>query len=795
MRIVNPKKILLGSVQPEKIIFRGQEKETFQITVVEEDVIRVQHFPDGQPRMNRTWSIVGKDGDIALEGRLRDDLSPFSLPGFKFEQQEHRCVVTTSQLQVEIDTGDISLIWRTMKGEAFAADLQRRAYAYDAAGETVYHYMQRRADEHYYGFGERSGALDKSGRRMRMVNLDALGYNAEMGDPLYKHIPFYVTYVADLNLAYGLFYDNLSTAIFDMGQEKDNYYGPYRYYQAEAGDLDYYLIYGPDIAAVVQKFSKMIGRIALPPRWSLGYFGSSMLYTDAQQAQQELKKYVQECEEHNIPCDMFHLSSGYGSGTDGKRYVFNWNFEKIPNPREMLETFHQAGMHVMANIKPCLLDTHPRYAEVRGLGAFVKDSQSETPRVDYFWGGYGSHLDFTNPAAYAWWRDNVRTWLLDYGVDATWNDNNEYPIWDDEARCFGFGEEIKIKYIRPLHSLLMVRASLEAQRAFHPEQRPFLLSRSASPGTQRYAQTWSGDNETSWNTLRYNIPMGLGMGLSGFPNIGHDVGGFAGPQPSAELLVRWVQNGVFHPRFTIHSWNSDGTVNEPWMYPEVLPIIRETIEFRYRLLPYLYSLFFAAYQTGTPIIHPLVYQFPQDPNCQTESFDFMLGDQLLVASVLEKGARERDVYLPRGKDWCDFYTGQHFHGGQTVTLAAPLERIPLLVTAGSILPFGKVMGYVGEEPDDLRQIYLFPHQRRGRGQFTLIEDDGVSLGYQRGEFTEIHFTLNAEPDELHLEIQFGKHGYRLPYTQMEVILPPGETRQLRVTCVEGITTLVKYAHD
>ena len=233
--------------------------------------------------------------------------------------------------------------------------------------------MQRRENEHYYGFGERSGFLDKNGRRMRMLNLDALGYNAETGDPLYKHIPFYITYVPELKVAYGLFYDNLSTTVFDMGQEHDNYYGPYRYYQAEAGDLDYYLIFGPKIADVVQKFSKLIGRPALPPRWSLGYLGSSMLYTDAPNAQEELKKFVRECLEYNIPCDMFHLSSGYGSGADGKRYVFNWNFEKIPDPRQMIDTFHQAGMHVAANIKPCLLDTHPRYAEVARLDAFVKD--------------------------------------------------------------------------------------------------------------------------------------------------------------------------------------------------------------------------------------------------------------------------------------------------------------------------------------------------------------------------------------------------------------------------------------
>lgn len=787
MRIRQPKSIFLQKESTETLVFKGQHGETFQVTVLEEDVIRVQHFPDGQPRLKRTWSIACVDGDVPLEGRLRDDLSSFSRPGFTLQQREGALQVSTACLQVQIDTTDCSLVWHSRQhGEPFAADLKRRAYAYDQVGEAVFHYMQRRENEHYYGFGERSGSLDKNGRRMRMLNLDALGYNAETGDPLYKHIPFYITHVPELKLAYGLFYDNLSTTVFDMGQEHDNYYGPYHYYQAEAGDLDYYLIFGPEIADVVQKFSKLIGRPALPPRWSLGYLGSSMLYTDAPNAQEELKKFVQECLEHKIPCDGFHLSSGYGSGADGKRYVFNWNFEKIPDPRQMTATFHQAGMHVMANIKPCLLDTHPRYSEAARLGAFVKDSQSGQPYLDYFWDGYGSHLDFTNPAAYRWWRENVREWLLEYGVDSTWNDNNEYPIWDDDAHCCGFGEEIKIKHIRPLQPYLMVRSSLEAQRAFNPLKRPFLLARSAAPGTQRYAQTWSGDNETSWHTLRFNIPMGLGMSLSGFPNIGHDVGGFSGPGPSAELLVRWVQNGIFHPRFTIHSWNNDGTANAPWMHPEVLSIIRETIEFRYRLLPYLYSLLFAAHRSGTPMISPMVYYFPDDNPCQTESFDFMLGDQLLVASVLEDGDRERSIYLPRVCDWIDFFTGAYFAGGQTITVPAPLERIPILVRAGGILPLGKAMRFVGEQADDLRQVYLFPHRGQGSGHFTLIEDDGISLCYQRGEYTELQINLQTNLDEIQLEIGYGQHGYPLPYQSLQVILPAAEERPLRVTAPPGL---------
>lgn len=788
MRIVRPAPVRLLSNQNNVLTFTGNNSEKFLISILEQDIIHVQHLPDGTPRLDRTWSIVDAQGEMPWEGRKRDDLSGFSRPQFQMVQDSLSMRISTDHLHLDMDLGDCSLTWQNRSDNVtFAADLKRRAYSYDAASETVYHYMLRRTDEHYYGFGEKSGPLDKYGRRMRMTNLDALGYSAKDSDPLYKSIPFYTTFIPSINVAYGLFYDNLSNSTFDMGQELDNYYGLYHYYQAECGDVDYYMIFGPQISDVVKKFSKLIGLPALLPRWSLGYLGSSMLYTDAPDAQEMLNKFMDECSQHQIPCDMFHLSSGYSMGKDGKRYVFTWNRERVPNPEGLMSDFHKSGMHVTANVKPCLLNTHPRFQELVEMDAFIHDSHTRQARLDYFWDGYGSHLDFTNPAVIQWWQENIRDMLLKYGVDAIWNDNNEYEIWDDEALCDGFGSPIKLKYIRPLQSFLMTRASVEIQHGFKPGLRQYSLSRCAAPGTQRYAQTWSGDNLTDWETLRYNIPMGLGMSLSAFPNIGHDVGGFAGPSPSPEMLVRWVQNGIFHPRFTLHSWNTDSTVNTPWMHPEVLPIIRKFIELRYKLFPYLYTRFFEAHRSGEPIIRPLVYQFPQDEKTHQESFDFMCGPDLLVASVLEEGARQRDVYLPAGQEWIDMHSGAYHQGGQTITVPAPLDQIPLFVAAGSVIPQGKQMRHVDQLPDDLRVLHLFPHQNTGERVSRLIEDDGISLAYQQGAYTELLFRLRSTPKELHLDIAFEHFGYELSYKELSILLPKDERRPLQINCPSSLS--------
>jgi alpha-glucosidase len=740
---------------------RGPHGERVEIRALEPDIVRVWIMPDGKPRLDRTWMI----GDVPFQGRDRREITGFSSPPLAPDGDSFR----TAALRLEIRPSPFAIRWRDADGEELANDL---SFVYDRSGTAIRHTLARREGDRFYGFGERSGPLDKRGRRMRMHNVDALGYDPRSSDPLYKHYPIYIVF--DGVRAHGLLYDNLASCVFDMGAEIDAYHGPFRYYEAEGGDLDCYFIYGPTIAEVVEKIASLTGRPALPPRWALGYLGSTMTYTEAENAQEQLARFVSLCEEHRIPCDLFHLSSGYTLDENGRRNMFTWNRERIPDPAAMVARFRQAGMKIAANVKPCLLTSHPEYGDAAREGLFIRRAEGDAPELSAFWGGPGSYLDFTNSSTVAWWKRHLRERLLDLGVAAVWNDNNEFEAWDDAARCHGFGAEIAVGLARPLQTLLMGRASYEALREKWPELRPFLISRSACPGMQRWAQTWSGDNSTSWEALRYNIPMGLGLSLSGMSSTGHDVGGFAGEAPSPELFVRWIQNGIFHPRFTIHSWHPDGSVNEPWMYPEALDVVRDAIAFRYRLIPTLYALFFEAHLRGTPIIRPMVYAFPEDPSTHDESFDFMLGPHLLVASVLEDGARTRRVRLPRGTRWCDFHHGA-WHEGE-VELAAPLERAPLLVAENGIVVLGGAMRYVGEGPEDVREARIFP--ALGEGRFTLYEDDGVTLGYQRGEVTAVEVRVSASEEAVEVEVR-ASGGHPLPYREIEIVLPPGERRPLR----------------
>jgi len=750
------------------------------IFALESGLFRVLIRRNGSLALDRTWSITPDDTDVPWEGRDRLDCKGFSLPGYELDVQPGRLVMSTEKLRVTVHE-PLWLEWHYKDSagdwQPLMADRKTGAYLLDPHGSALAHFQQRNGQEQYYGLGEKAGDLNRAGRRFEMRSLDAMGYNAESTDPLYKHFPFYIGRRGGVSC--GLFYDNLANCWFDLGNELDNYHAWYTRYQAEAGDLDYYVLLGPTIKDVTQGFVRLTGRTAFLPKWSLGYSGSTMSYTDAPNAQERLQEFIALCREHAIPCDSFQLSSGYTSiGT--KRYVFNWNYEKVPDPKGLSAAFKAAGMRLAANIKPCLLQDHPQYEAVAEAGLFVRDSEADKPERSVFWDDEGSHLDFTNPRTVTWWKENVTRQLLEMGIGSTWNDNNEYVVWDSEARCFGFGKEIPIKLIRPLMSLLMMRASYDAQTSFASGERPYLISRSGCPGLQRYVQTWSGDNRTEWKTIRYNTRMGLGMSLSGMFNIGHDVGGFAGRKPEEELFVRWVQNGVMHPRFTIHSWNDDKTVNEPWMYPRVTPIIREAINLRYRLIPYIYTALYQAHADHEPMMRPTFLDHENDIRTFEENDEFLLGRDLLVASVMDEGAIERSVYLPdNGSGWYCWYSGQWFAGGQTITLPAPLERLPLLARAGAVLPLSDRLAHAAADSNETRSFAVFPHMGQGTSTSVLFEDDGETFAHTANNALWLDMTLESYPDRI--DLWLSKRGNFQPsWRKAAFLLPQGEHRPLFV---------------
>eukprot|EP00850_Spirogloea_muscicola_P023925 SM000407S15252 [mRNA] locus=s407:28755:33119:- [translate_table: standard] len=747
--------------------------------------------------------------------------------------------LSTAQLTLSVSLHPFAMEWSAADGTVFASDRPADAYKFSKRSQAVRHCMRRDERDFYCGLGDKTGPVNLHGRRLRTSMTDALGYDACTGDPLYKHWPFLV--VRDgarwdfTGLAYGLFYDNLAAATFDLGCEHNNYYGRFRTYEAEEGDLDFYLFLGPSIADVVAQFARLTGPMMFGPRWTLGYHCTAMPLADAANAQQKIEQFIRQCQEYAIPCSAFHFGSGYT--TIGKRrYVFHWNKEKFPDAKKLVADFHAANMRVAANLKPCLLDDHPRYADGASTGIFIRNSSSGKPSTSQFWDGEGAHLDFTNPDAIEWWQEGLQEAILDVGIDAAWNDNNEYDIGDEDAQCDAFGEPLALDLVRPLHALLMTRASLEQQQQHAPSERPYTVTRAGCPGIQRYAQTWSGDNNTSWKTLRWNLRTGLTMGLSGLFNIGHDVGGFAGPSPDKELLVRWFQSGLLHPRFITNSWKTDGSVTTPWLHPSVSSAIRFAIRLRYRLVPYLYTLFREAAELHKPLVRPTFWEYGDDDDATWRDCDeVMVGSSLLAAPVLENGSRQREVYLPKGPTcWWDFWGPESFEPGTVAKVAAPIERLPLFVPAGSILPMtAEAHDFSALHDESSRILRVFPHPHEGLSTCCLYEDDGIrhvvtslnlllfkesyiltlfvvekvacsgccvelqqhagdcmpsSHSYKQGVFRELSLGLRCTTDKIHLRVT-GEGTYKLPYDTIWVSKPEGEKRPMVLEGVEGLPTL------
>ena len=715
------------------------EMETHQvhITFLEDDLVKVSFLKNQQYHLERTWSICPGLEELPPEGRKRISLEGFTCPRWKLERRENQLWLEGEKVQVKVCLEPFGINWYYNK-ELILKDRKTQPYLFGVKDERIFHYHELFEDEKFFGLGEKCGPLDKKGQSFEMKNLDAMGYDAEFTDPLYKHYPFYIRKREKSSV--GIFYDNFSTSTFNLGKEIDNYHGAYTSYYASSGDLEYYLLFKERVLDITQLFSWLTGRTILPPRWSLGYSGSTMAYTDAPDAQKQLAHFVEQIEKYKLPCSSFQLSSGYTSIGD-KRYVFHWNKSKIPEPKKMISKFHQAGIRVAANIKPVLLDDHPEYKNIKDL--FIQSSFKESPEVSPFWDGSGSHLDFTNPETRKWWKEKVGESLLEFGVDSTWNDNNEYEVWDEEAKCNGFGSPIPIKYLRPIQPLLMVQSSYEAQVENNTNMRPWLISRCGMPGLQRYAQTWSGDNRTEWKTIRFNINMAINLSLSGMYNIGHDIGGFSGPKPEPELLLRWIQNGIFYPRFTIHSWNNDGSVTEPWMYPEIFPLIQKAFRLREKLKPYLYHLMYRAHMYYEPMIRPIFSIDEQDDQSYLDWGEFLLGENLLVASVIEAGVSQRTVYLPGDKFWYDFFTGRKYSPGRH-EISVDESSIPLFVREGAI---------IATQNSEQLEFLTFLDDENKQRKFSFYDDDGETLNYKSGEFLKIDGEAKINSDRLCLELK------------------------------------------
>ena len=715
-----------------------------RILFLTDSILRIRAGFDGD-FAEESYSLVMTAWEDRMDDFLKGRRTRVEAADAVLSDGDREAVIEGRILKVVVEKDPFRICVYDKEGTLLHADIVDLAYMEDSNHRRI-HTSEISPEDCFYGFGEKSGSFNKAQKFMSMSPKDAMGYNPRETDSLYKHIPFYIKLNRGTRKAVGYFYHNTCECDFDMGREKSNYWKPHSRYRTDGGDIDLFLIAGASVRQVVERYTDLTGKSAMLPRYALGYLGSSMYYPELDNdCDDAILDFIDTTREEKIPVDGFQLSSGYCTvETDKgiKRCVFTWNKKRFKDPREFFAQMEKRGVTVSPNVKPGILLIHPKLDEMKAKGMFIKASGSDEPGIGTWWGGKGVFADFTNPCTRTYWKEMLKENVLEYGTSSVWNDNCEYDsLVDKDCRCDFEGKGGTIGQLKSVMSNIMCHITDEAIHETFTNTRPYIVCRSGHCGIQRYAQTWAGDNLTCWDSLKYNIATILGMSLSGVANQGCDIGGFYGPSPEAELMVRWIQNGIFQPRFSIHSTNTDNTVTEPWMYGDCTDYIREAIGLRYQLSPYLYSLMERAHETGLPIMEPMCSAFQEDVKCYEEGVDFMLGDSLLVANVVEKGAVSRKVYLPEGETFYDFYTRAAYEGGRTVELPVDLGSIPLFVRSGAIIPMAedRLDNLKTQQAEHIR--ILCAADRDGR--FELYEDDGISMDYEKGGCLKTSITMTA----------------------------------------------------
>ncbi|RMH52201.1 MAG: DUF5110 domain-containing protein [Bacteroidetes bacterium] len=627
---------------------------------------------------------------------------------------------------------------------------------------------------HYYGLGEKTAPLDRTHRAFENWNTDFFGYQ-RLQDPIYKSLPFFIALqpCADgRRRAYGIFLDNSHRSRFDFAAEARRCVS----FGTEGGEMRYYVCLGPSFADVLRRYTALTGRMPLPPRWALGYHQSRWSY----HPEHEVRSLVRQFRDRRIPLDVLHLDIHY---MDGYR-IFTWDPERFPDPERLLRDLMHEGVKTIVIVDPGV-KVDPGYAvyeEGRRREAFVTYPDG-TPYTAPVWPGDCHFPDFTRPATRDWFGGYYRT-FADTGVAGFWNDMNEPAVFEGNTAPALLVHDFEglggtHREAHNVYGLLMARAAYEALDARDPDARPFLITRAAFAGIQRYASVWTGDNVADWSHLQMVLPMLLSLGLSGVPFAGSDVGGFIGA-PSPELYARWIQLGAFSPLFRTHS-AYDAPRQEPWSYgPEVEAIARRYIELRYRLIPLFYTLFEEHARTGLPPLRPLVLHYPQDDAVLALDDQFLLGEALLVAPVLHPGRTARKVYLPAGR-WYDFWTGAAFEGGRTVLVSAELDHLPIFVRAGTVLALAPVRQHVDEQPVEELELRLYP----GTGTSALYRDDGRSQAYRQGDFRHTVFSM-TEIDAQRLRVRCTHTGsYTGDLRRFRLVVPGRTLRPDRVR-IDGV---------
>jgi alpha-D-xyloside xylohydrolase len=644
---------------------------------------------------------------------------------------EKDVVVTTARVKVSVGRKDGAILFSDATGRKLFQDYDRSLTPVEVNGEKTYHSELFSnlwdSTEAFYGLGQhQAGVWNYHGE-----TVDISQANTNISVPMFLS-----------SNGYGIFWNNTSRSRFN------NRFPHELYLSSEAADtVDYYFLYGPEFDAIIAAYRDMTGAAPMFGKWAYGFWQCKNKY----ESQAEVLGVAHKYRELHIPVDSI-VQDWFWWDIMGQP-TFNKNY---PDPKGMIDDLHKINFHVMFSFWPYFRPGSPVYDEMDQRGYFV-----DRMKVSGFHPAGQALYDAFNPAARKYYWQLIDKALFKLGADAWWLDTDEPETEGRETNILATNKVAigsGARYAN-LYPLMTTTAVYEGQRGSSDQKRVFILSRSAFAGAQRNSITaWSGDVESNWSSFARQIPAGLNFELSGMPYWTTDIGGFIIGNPDdptyRELFVRWFEYGAFCPIFRLHGTRTTNQ-NELWSYgPDAQKILTSYDRLRYRLLPYIYSLAWKTTNEAYTPMRPLAMDFRTDRRALDIGDEFLFGPAILVNPVTEPGATSRRVYLPKAK-WYDFWTGRGVDGGVAIDTAAPLDRMPLFVRAGSIVPMGPDMEYAAEKPADPIELRVYTG---ADANFTLYEDENDNYEYEKG----VHATIRVQWHEAGKKLTIGEREGKFP---------------------------------
>jgi alpha-glucosidase len=728
----------------DRFYFFCDNDVVLEVSIVTDKILRFRYATEGEFEADFSYAIDDKfeKGYQFLEFKEKSD-------HFRITTDRLICTIAKERLSVKILDRSGTILLEDEKG--FHWELNK-----EFGGDIVKMSKRVNSGEHYYGLGDKACNMNLRGKRFELWGTDTYGYGKN-SDPLYKNIPFYIG--LHQKIAYGIFFDNSFRSFFDFAHERSNVTS----YWAQGGVMDFYFIYGPEFVEVIEEYTHLTGKPELPPMWALGYHQCKWSYYP----EDLVRNICEGFRERQIPCDAIYLDIDY---MDGFR-CFTWNKDYFSDPKAMVADLEKDGFKTVVIIDPGIKVDRNYWVYREGLEKDYFCHRADGPLMKgSVWPGVCAFPDFTKQEVREWWKDLFRGLIAEDGIKGVWNDMNEPAVFEDgtfpnDVRHHYEGHPCSHRKAHNVYGMQMARATYMGVKKYMHPNRPFTITRSGYAGMQRYSSAWTGDNIASWEHMWLANIQCQRLSISGLSFVGSDIGGFI-ETPSGELYARWIALGIWHPFCRTHSSGDHGD-QEPWSFGEDVALLaKKFIELRYMFLPYIYTTFWQYIQRGTPMLRPLVLLDQYDSETYLRMAEFGMGDDLLVCPITQPEADGRWLYLPKG-NWFYYWTDDLCEGGAEIWAEAKLDRIPLYIKSGAVIPNYPVMQYVGQFV--ITELTLHVYHIEGEYESKMYDDGGDGYGYEEGLFNLVKWHTEGDNENLSIKQNIEGGAYKPTYDHYKIV--------------------------